>query len=205
MDCLLTNEALSTWLLQYGSGALFILLFIGIIALPVPEETMMILSGILMSQGKMIIPSTLFASYAGAICGITMSYVLGHTAGHFLIVKYGSWIGITPNRFKRVESWFIQFGKWTLLIGYFIPGIRHLTGFSCGITMKYKDFAPFAYAGAVIWVSTFLSLGYFFSDYCFTLFETIEENLEITVVLAVLMILTYGLYLVHSGSKSKNK
>lgn len=202
MDCLLTNEVLSAWLIQYGSISLFFLLVLGIIALPIPEETLMILSGMLMSQGKLIITSTLIAAYAGAICGISVSYLLGHTAGKFLIIKYGSWVGITESRLKQVENWFHHYGKWTLPVGYFVPGIRHLTGFSCGITMQFKEFAPFAYAGAVIWVTTFLSLGYFFSDYCFALFEKLELDSEKILSLGVILVILILAYVIYKKNKS---
>ena len=165
MDALLDCTELSNWILQYGSIALFILLMLGIIALPVPEETLMVMSGILMHHGKLSIPSTIAASYLGAICGISVSYLLGRTAGHYFVVKYGKWIGITQERIDKVHAWFERFGKWVLVIGYFIPGIRHFTGFIAGTSeLSYGQFALFAYSGAILWVSVFLSIGYFFGQ-----------------------------------------
>lgn len=168
MDFLFDNETLSLWLTHYGSIALFFLLVFGIIALPIPEETLMVLAGILIGKEKLSIPFTMLAGYAGSICGITISYWIGRTAGHYLVLKYGKWVGITEKRFQKAHEWFERFGKWTLLIGYFIPGLRHFTGLTSGITeMEFKHFALFAYTGAVIWVSIFLSIGYFCSGVCF--------------------------------------
>lgn len=195
MDSLLDNEVLSNWLIQYGSIALFFLMVAGIIILPVPEETMMVIAGVLMKKGNLHIPNTLLAAYAGSICGITISYLLGRTAGHFLVVKYGSWIGLTQERLDKVHTWFVKFGKWTLLIGYFIPGIRHFTGFASGMTeLEYKQFAAFAYAGALLWVTTFLSFGYFFGNYCCSLFEHVEISIDKIVILFVCTLILYITY-----------
>ncbi len=43
MDFLPGIDTFSIWLMQYGSIILFVLLTVGIIALPVPEETLMVI------------------------------------------------------------------------------------------------------------------------------------------------------------------
>lgn len=53
MDYLPDHETLSYWLLHYGNFALFALLAVGIIILPVPDETLMVLAGIFMYKGDM--------------------------------------------------------------------------------------------------------------------------------------------------------
>lgn len=197
MDFLLDNEVLSAWLIQYGSVALFVLLVCGIIILPIPEETLMVLAGILMSKGNLNIPLTILAAYAGSLCGISLSYLLGRTAGQFLINKYGGWFGITKKQIDEVHNWFERFGKWTLLIGYFIPGLRHFTGFASGMTyMDFRLFALFAYSGAVIWVTTFLSIGYFFGNCCFSFFKNFEIAVdEKMIIFIALIVIGYILYL----------
>ncbi len=201
MDILLDNELLSNWLIQYGSIALFVLLVSGIIILPVPEETLMVLSGVLMSKGSLNIPLTILAAYAGSICGISISYLLGRTAGHYLISKYGNKIGISQAHLDQVHNWFERFGKWTLMIGYFIPGVRHFTGFVSGMTrMDFKHFALFAYTGAIIWVSTFLSLGYFSGNFLFSFFKNLELDFDEEIFIFILLV---GVaYLLYSKFKS---
>lgn len=167
MELLSENSSLSLWLLQYGSFALFGLLAVGILALPVPEETLMVLAGALMSHGNLSITTTVLSAFLGSVCGISMSYFIGRTAGHYFLHKIGPWIGLTEKRLQKAHEWFERFGTWTLMIGYFIPGLRHFTGFSAGTTdLEFNRFALFAYTGAFLWVSVFLSFGYFFGDYC---------------------------------------
>jgi membrane protein DedA with SNARE-associated domain len=189
-------EPLLNWLLQYGSFALFGLLALGIIAFPVPEETLMVVSGILMSEGKLHVPSTIIAAYAGAMCGITISYALGSIFGFYLLDKYGGGLGFTDDKKQYVQSWFERYGKWTLFFGYFVPGIRHFTGFTAGASrLKYREFALFAYCGAIVWASLFLSIGYFFEEYWLSLFRYFEEYLDQILTISLLVLLVYLVYL----------
>ncbi|MGO9116552.1 MAG: DedA family protein, partial [Desulfomonilaceae bacterium] len=51
---------------------------------------------------------------------------------------------------------------WGLFIGYFIPGVRHVTALAAGTSrMRYAVFATFAYAGGLLWSTSFITAGFF--------------------------------------------
>jgi membrane protein DedA with SNARE-associated domain len=193
METTFIPETLSFWLTQYGSFALFALLALGIFALPIPDETLMVLAGILVAHNKLSVFPTALAAILGAVTGISVSYVIGRVAGTFLIRKYGHWLGITEAKMQRVHNGFERVGPWALLMGYFIPGVRHLTGYVAGITeMHYKYFALFAYGGATIWAAVFLSLGYFLGDRWEYMTELLEERWEYCFLAAVAIIIVFA-------------
>ncbi len=201
MESVLNNDTLSFWLLNYGSFALFVLLALGIVALPVPDETLMVTAGILMDTGHLNIPETILAAYLGSMCGITGSYIIGRTAGH-LVHRYGKWFHITEERLAYAHQWFERFGKWTLSIGYFIPGVRHFTGLLAGMTeLKYGTFALFAYTGAVIWATFFLSVGYFLGGYLPDIFRIIEVDFDVILIVVALIIAGYLIYRLRKSPK----
>lgn len=176
MDPAFTLDTLLNWTAQYGSGTLFILLALGIIAFPVPEETLMVFAGILMANGKLHIHYTIIAALGGSLCGITVSYFIGRTAGSYVTHKYGKWMGLTEERLQKAHEWFEYYGKWSLFVGYFIPGVRHFTGLIAGTTaLDFRYFMLFAYTGAVLWVTTFLSVGYFFGEYALAAYQNFTE------------------------------
>lgn len=188
------TSTFSIWLMQYGSFALFGLLALGILLVPVPDESLMVLAGILMNDGKLAIFSTIIAAYAGSMCGITTSYFLGRATDKFFIKKYGSWVGLDHSRWEEVHGYFLRYGKWLLLFGYFIPGVRHFSGFLVGVSrLHYLEFAPFAYSGAFLWTSTFLLIGYFFGKHGLELLQT--TNFTFTDIVVTLVLL-YALYLI---------
>ncbi len=195
MEFLTQHEVLSEWLLHYGAFALFGLLALGIIALPVPDETLMVLAGVLMFNGTLHIPSTILATVAGSITGITISYVLGRSLGKFVLKRYGSWFGLTDARVQLAHDWFDHLGKWALFFGYFIPGVRHLTGIVAGsIALEYTHFAFFAYSGAILWASTFLSIGYFFGNHWITVIEWVEIYIDEIVLAAIFIACVYLIF-----------
>lgn len=186
MECLSFSPTFADWLLHYGSFMLFILLVLGIIALPIPDETLLIFAGVLVHDAKLNLLPTVTAAYLGSICGITLSYFLGKTAGHYLLHNYGHYLRLTPERLQRVELWFQKYGKWTLIMGYFVPGVRHFTGLATGMTgVNYKDFALYAYSGAITWASIFLAVGYFFGTYCLSLLNALEIGIDDILVIVV--------------------
>lgn len=198
MDFFPDLETFQHWLVNYGSIALFILLALGIVALPIPEETLMILAGTLMGSDILQIIPTIVAALAGSIFGITLSYILGRTLGIFFVHKYGGWVGIKEEHIQRVHNWFEKYGKWSLIIGYFIPGVRHFTGFIAGTTgLEYNHFALFAYSGALLWVTTFLSLGYFFGNLCVEYCKQLAESeyIFITGLIALAAVFSYFMFM----------
>ncbi len=204
MDYLPDKETISLWLVHYGSFSLFGLLALGIIALPVPEETLMVIAGILIRNGKLEPIPTMLAAYGGSITGITVSYLMGRTAGHFLFLKYGGWIGLTQERYDKIHAWFESYGKWTLVFGYFIPGVRHFTGLAAGTTfLSYHSFALFAYFGAIAWVTTFLGTGYLLGDYWYSIYEYIDPMIDKILLVAFLIIILFLTYkYVYNRKKS---
>jgi membrane protein DedA with SNARE-associated domain len=198
MDLSFYGTDLPVWLMHYGSIALFILLGMGIFGLPVPEETLMVLAGILMSKGDLAIAPAILAAYLGTVCGITISYFLGRTAGYSLRNKYKKWLHLEAQPSYQESSRRAIFSKRALLIGYLIPGLRHFTGIFAGSTaMHFKEFAQFAYTGAFLWISLYLSIGYFWS-HLFTqyaiLFQNIEMAMELTCAGLILIFIFYIIY-----------
>jgi membrane protein DedA with SNARE-associated domain len=165
------------WVAEYGYLGIFTLLVLGIVGLPVPDETMLTFAGYLVYRGVLRPIPTLAAALLGSLCGVTISYVLGRTAGLGLIHRYGRFIHVTPGHLERVHQWFERIGRWTLTIAYFIPGIRHLAAVVAGASrLRYPVFALFAYTGGLFWSLLFISVGYFFGQHWTTVLARIENH-----------------------------
>ncbi len=145
---------------QYGLLAIFGLLMFGIAGLPVPDELILTFAGYLVSQGVLQLLPTIVISFLGSVCGISLSYFLGFAVGLPLVEKYGQIMHLNVDKINLVHDWLRNIGKWTLMIGYFIPGVRHVTGFVAGVSqLEIPVFARYAYAGAFLWSMTFISMG----------------------------------------------
>lgn len=188
-------DTLLIWISHYGYLGIFSLLVFGIVGLPVPDETLLTLSGFLIYEGTLQLIPTFLAAYFGSITGISISYAIGSTFGHRVLIKYGHYIHITEERLQKAHNWFEKTGRWTLIIGYFIPGIRHIVAIFAGTSeLQLWEFALFAYTGGLIWTTTFLSVGYFFGDNWSSVLDIINHHIIILTIVFLVLIIFYLLY-----------
>ncbi|ULT59651.1 DedA family protein [Neobacillus drentensis] len=145
---------------HFGYFGIILLLVGGIIGLPVPDEVLLAYVGYNVYQNKLSYIFSLFSAFAGSIGGISLSYFIGYKFGLPLIKKYGTKIHITEEKINRTQKLFLKIGPILLLIGYFIPGVRHLTAYVAALNKyPFRKFVIFSYIGAVIWSFTFITLG----------------------------------------------
>src|SRR5215831_6891514 len=186
------RDAAFQWIAHYGYAGIFSLLVFGIVGLPVPDEWLLTFSGFLVFKRTLLFVPTFAAAFCGSACGITVSYTLGRVFDTYVLVKYGSYIHMSPDRLARVHSWFERRGRWTLLVGYFIPGVRHLTGYIAGASeLSFSNFALFAYTGAFCWAAVFITLGYFLGEQWNHVLQSVHETRYLIVGLAVAVVLGY--------------
>lgn len=153
-------QHLSSLIEHYGYFGIVIALVGGIVGLPIPDEILLTYVGYNVFQGKMAYLPALLCAFSGAFGGITLSYLLGVKLGMPFLNRFGPKFHITEERVERTRKLFLKFGPFLLLIGYFIPGVRHIVAYLSGINgYQYKKFATFAYTGAIIWCVTFITLG----------------------------------------------
>jgi membrane protein DedA with SNARE-associated domain len=150
------------WISSYGYWGLTALLMLGIVGLPVPDETLLTFAGFLVYKRELQLAPTLLSAFGGSCLGITLSYTIGRFPGLYVVRKMGSRIfRFSEHHLVKAKVWFRRYGKWLLLFAYFVPGLRHLIAVVAGVTkLSMPVFAAFAYGGALLWSVTFVSLGY---------------------------------------------
>jgi membrane protein DedA with SNARE-associated domain len=154
------QEHINYLLGHYGYFGIVLALVGGIVGLPIPDEVLLTYVGFNVSLGKLSYILSLLSAFGGAIGGITFSYFIGYKFGLPLLKKIGPKFHITEEKINRTSHLFQKVGPSLLLIGYFIPGVRHLAAYIAAINhFPYKKFALYAYTGAIIWGFTFITLG----------------------------------------------
>lgn len=146
---------------HYGYFGIFGALSLGIVGLPIPDETLLTYAGYSAFKGDLNYVLTAVIAFLGSVTGITLSYGIGNKLGLPFLKKFGPKIHINEERIDRTQNMFKKYGNFLLFIGYFIPGVRHLTAYIAGISgLNIRKFMAFAYSGALVWVLTFISLGH---------------------------------------------
>ncbi len=164
------------YLEQYGYLVLFISLMLELIALPLPGELLMGYSGFLVYKGDLNWILCILAAGLGSCLGMTISYWIGHSLGHRFFEKHGKKIHMGPERLEKISLWFSKYGNKVIVIAYFIPGIRHITGYFSGLTrLPFKTYRKYAFLGAFVWVSVFISIGKLLGDQWDTFHESVKK------------------------------
>jgi membrane protein DedA with SNARE-associated domain len=196
-------EAVFQWVSTYGYGAIFLLLMLGIVGLPVPDETLLVFCGYLISQGKMNPVAAWLSALAGSWCGISLSYTIGRTLGLGAVHRFGRYLHITQERLDYIHAWFDRIGHWALFVGYYIAGVRHFTAIVAGTSkLGFPSFMAYAWSGGLLWVSTFITLGYFLGENWRRIAEVIHQYVLYVSIVLIAAVLIYWWLRARSRARS---
>ena len=153
------------WLLDtigaMGYPGIFLLMAMESSVIPVPSELVMPPAGYLAFQGKMNLAAVILCGTAGSLAGAYANYFVSHYLGRPLILKYGKYVLIPPDKFERVERFFLQHGEISTFIGRLLPVVRHLISIPAGLSrMGHLKFSFYTLAGAGIWCGILAGIGF---------------------------------------------
>ena len=151
------------YIVQYGYGALFAVLFVESFGLPLPGETFLVAASFLAVQGQLNIWLVGLTAWAAAVLGDNVGYAIGRFGGRRLVARYGARIGISAERLKKTERFFAHYGPEVVIIARFFPVLRQLNGIVAGSTgMDWKRFVSYNALGGLLWVGAWSSGVYYF-------------------------------------------
>lgn len=187
------------WIDRYGYGAIFALLMLGVVGLPVSDETLLIFAGYLSFKGTLQLEPALATAFLGSASGISLSYAIGRFIGLPTLLKFGHLIRLRPEHLAETQRWVARWGKYSLLVAYFIPGIRHLAALILGaLLLPPTVFARFAYTGALVWSASFIGLGYLAGDEWIRLSPLLHRTGTVVILLVLCMLaIALALFLVR--------
>ncbi|MFM1652466.1 DedA family protein [Brevibacillus sp. B_LB10_24] len=149
------------WFETYGLWVLFFGLLLEYVALPFPGEFVLTYAGFLSYSHHFSWLWSVLLAAAGTTLGISITYLIGRRVGRMFFEKVGTYFFLGPDKLDKASRWFDTYGNKVLFIAFFIPGLRHVTGYLSGILkLPFRTFAVYAYSGAVFWVLTFFGAGY---------------------------------------------
>lgn len=123
----------------------------------------------------------------GAILGDNVGFVIGRELGFRLLVKYGSYIRMTPPRIKLGQYLFLRHGGKVVFFGRFVAILRALAAFLAGANrMSWSRFLVFNAAGGVIWAAGYGFGAYFFAKAMHKFMGPIGIVLTIAAVAAII-------------------
>ncbi|HWO55412.1 MAG TPA: DedA family protein [Paenibacillus cookii] len=190
---------------QYGYLVLFLGLFSESLALPFPGELAMAISGHMSSFGDFHIPFIIFYSYVGAIIGTTVTFFVGYRLGTPFLEQYGKYVFLNQARLAKVKEWFGKYGNKLILISYFVPGLRHFTGYVSGVLkIRLRTFFLLNYIGGLVWVLVYVMIGKIFGPNIEQLLHVATRYFALSmVILAVVVAALFWIKKKRSTAKGR--
>jgi len=138
---------------DYGDLAIFVALLLESCGLPLPGEIMLISGGTLAASG-VINPLFFFLSaFCAAVIGDNIGFAIGRFIGRQAIIRHGSRIGLTEDRYAWAEAQFERFGPLVVAGARFVAILRQINGIVAGsLGMHWLHFTICNAIGAALWV-----------------------------------------------------
>jgi membrane protein DedA with SNARE-associated domain len=147
---------------RYG----YLVIFLGVMAesagVPLPGETVLIVSGALAHRGVLDLGDVLFFGILGAVTGDQVGYWVGRKGGRPFLLRWGRHLWITSGRLARAQAFFDRHGGRAVFFARFITGLRVFAALAAGTSrMPWGRFALYNALGGTVWATAAVSLGYF--------------------------------------------
>lgn len=155
---------------NYGNwiyAILFAIVFCetGLVVLPfLPGDSMLFAAGTIAAVGDMNIFVLIGLLIVAAILGDFVNFEIGKHFGQKLFSNPNSKI-FKQSYLQQTHDYYEKYGGRTIIIARFVPIVRTFAPFVGGMgNMNYAQFARYNIVGAVLWVVSFTTLGYFFGQ-----------------------------------------
>lgn len=173
--CLMEINVLMSIIEQYGYAAIFFLLWLGIVGLPIPDELVVATGGFLSSMGLLDPYCAFLAGYLGVASGLTIGFLLGKYFGRPIL----KWLSKSEKMRRTVErstALLEKYGTFALCISYLFPVVRHVVPYLVAMGgMTYRRYAVLSYPIGLVWTTAFYLIGYVFGRNVETIIGLIRE------------------------------
>jgi len=178
---------------SYGYAAVFVLVLIESLGVPLPGETSLIAAaGYAGATHRLSITLVVAVAAAAAILGDTTGYWVGDKGGYRLLYRYGHYVRLDESKIKVAHYLFDRRGGAVVFFGRFVSILRTYAAFLAGSTrMEYRRFLLFNAAGGIVWATLYGLLAYFAASFLSavsTPFEIGFASLAVVVIVIGLVV-----------------
>ena len=173
-----------------GYPGIFVLMLLEGLLLPIPSEVVMAFGGFLAFSGHLPaeigIPAfvlLLIAGSVGNMVGAYLAYLLGDYGGIPLILRYGRYVMLDKGSIDRTQRWFERYGNSSVFLTRLVPVFRTFISIPAGIAkMNRGHFLALTLAGALIWDSLLIYLGYLLGPNWNSIVDTFNKFTDVALV-----------------------
>ncbi len=164
---------------------IFLIIFLetGVVVTPfLPGDSLLFALGAFAAKGSFDFWIMSILLIIAAIIGDSVNYSIGRYFGKkFLELEKIPLI--KKAHIEKAHSFYDKHGPKTIILARFIPIVRTFAPFVAGIgEMNYSKFMSYNVIGAILWVMSFMTLGYVFGN-----LQIVQSNFKL-VILAIIVL-----------------
>jgi membrane protein DedA with SNARE-associated domain len=178
---------------QFTYLGIFVVLFLGGLGAPIPEEIPVLAAGALAHEGFMHPWIALAVCFAGVLTGDTVLYWVGHHWGERILEWRIVRRILTPERERMLLNAYRRHAAKTIFTARHVMGIRAAAFLTAGIArVPFWKFLLVDGVAATLGVPTGFGLAYFFTD---QLTEILHDVRRVERWLMLLLLVALGLWI----------
>jgi membrane protein DedA with SNARE-associated domain len=191
------------WLQQliqaYGLGALFIIVMLECLGIPVPGETALVATALYAgSTHHFSVIVVVLVAAAAAILGDNIGYLIGRSVGIPLIIRYGRYVRLNEPRLKVGQYLFLKHGGKIVFFGRFIAILRTYSALLAGVNlMGWPHFLVMNALGGICWASVFGFGAYFLGHH----FTRIASPVAFVLLIGAIALIAGSMYFFRNHEK----
>lgn len=148
------------WVLSGGYLGIIVLMAMESSILPVPSEVVIPPAAFLAARGDLNFWGVVLAGTVGSYLGAALSYWISLLIGRPLVLRYGRFFLLTPEKLERAEIWLARYESGGIFFARLLPVVRHLISIPAGIVrMSFPLFSIMTILGSAIWCYILALLG----------------------------------------------
>jgi membrane protein DedA with SNARE-associated domain len=155
--------SIDSLIVSYGYLAVFVLVGVESLGIPLPGETALITAAIYAGHTHRLNPWLIFlVASAAAIIGDNIGYWIGDKGGYRLARRYGPKVRLDERKLKTARYLFDLHGGKVVFFGRFVSVLRTYAAFLAGTSkMRWRRFLPANAAGGIVWAALWTFTAYF--------------------------------------------
>ncbi len=144
-----------------------------------PGDTLLFIAGAACATGELNYLLLMALLITAAVTGNTVNYWIGEAIGQRVFTHDYRWIN--KDALQRTHTFFEKHGGKTIILARFVPVVRTFAPFVAGVSdMTHSRFQLYNFTGAILWVVSLVTAGYFFGN-----IPIVRDNLTAIVLVGV--------------------
>ncbi len=197
-------NSIDLFLVQYGLGAIFIILLVKTIGIPIPipADLIILTAAARVAQGKLNMWQVFIAIFIALVVGGLIQFLLARGPGRGLLYRFGRYIGLTSPRLDAVSDRVKKGGAFSISIAILVPGVRGAAIAASGLAdSPLQTFLPGLVIGSVLFLGLHFFLGYLGGS----LFSIIGHVLPLSLIVLLVLVLLLTIFAIWVVVRRRQK